>query len=234
MDGELELLDSCRSKLIEPYRPFLSIGEIDLFSFAPTSSRDENAIEVFRNLVDDYGTLGCVTVESVYSTTDLLPTLDDVLGTRHTLPPLSQTAIPGLLNNNKVPPLIINALPKLETLHKSLVLYIWLSLRLEVSFPDRPVAQELKTKCEAALEECLQRLPVLKMKKGAAVDVAGKAWEKKAEADRLGEGEGEEEGEGVEWVSGAEYQKTNKARIWMDVALLEEGEGVKKRLDSGK
>ncbi|ODO01391.1 hypothetical protein I350_06210 [Cryptococcus amylolentus CBS 6273] len=212
--------------VIEPYRQFLSIGEIDLFSFAPLSSRDEKAKEVFRNLVDDYVTLGCVTVESIYSTTDLLPTLDDVLETLQTLPPLSETAIPGLLKNSKkVPPLIINALPKLETLHKSLVLYIWLSLRLEVSFPDRLVAQEWKTKCEAALEECLQRLPGLKMKKGA-VDVAGKAWEKKAEAERVEEG--------VEWVSGAEYQKTKKARIWKDVALLEEGEGVKKRLDSGK
>ncbi|TYJ58722.1 hypothetical protein B9479_000558 [Cryptococcus floricola] len=128
------------------------------------------------------------------------------------------------LKKQKVPPLIINALPKLETLHKSLVLYIWLSLRLEVSFPDRLVAQELKTMCEAALEECLQRLPGLKLKKGAVDMAAGKAWEKKAEADRLGEGEG------VEWVSGAEYQKTKKARIWKDVALLEEEEGVKKRL----
>ncbi|TYJ51510.1 hypothetical protein B9479_007917 [Cryptococcus floricola] len=89
---------------------------------------------------------------------------------------------------------------------------------------DRLMAEELKTKCEAALEECLQRLQGWKMKIGA-VDMAGKAWEKKAEADRLGEGEG---------VSGAKNQKTKKVRIWKDVALLEEGEGVKKRLDSGK
>ncbi|ODO08281.1 hypothetical protein L198_00004 [Cryptococcus wingfieldii CBS 7118] len=144
--------------VIESYRPFLSISEIDLFSFAPLSSRDEKAKVVVRNLVDDYVTLG---------------------------------------------------------------------LCLEVSFPDRLVAQELKKKCEAALEECLQRVQGWKMKKGA-VDMAGRAWEKKAEADWLGEGKG------VEWVSRAEDQKTKKARIWKDVALLEEGKGVNKRLDSGK
>ncbi|ODN81169.1 hypothetical protein L202_03260 [Cryptococcus amylolentus CBS 6039] len=114
--------------VIEPYRQFFS--------------RDEKAKEVVRNLVDDYVTLGCAAVESIYSTTDLLLTLGDVLETLQTLPPLSETAIPGLLKKQKVPHLLINPLPKLETLHKSLVLYIWLSLRLEVSFPDRLVAQE--------------------------------------------------------------------------------------------
>ncbi|WVQ72915.1 hypothetical protein IAR50_002477 [Cryptococcus sp. DSM 104548] len=217
--------------VIEPYRQFLSITEIDLFSFAPLSSRDEKAKEVFRNLVDDYVTMGCVTVESIYSTTDLLSTLDEVLDVLKTLPPLSETVIPGL-KRAKVPSLIINGLPKLESLHKSLVLYIWLSLRLEVSFPDRLIAQDLKTKCEAALEECLQRLPGLKVKKGA-VDVAGKAWEKKAEEERQRQRQ-EEEGKKVEWVSGADHQKTKRARIWKNVALLDEEEGIKKRLDTGR
>ncbi|ODN97873.1 hypothetical protein I350_07508 [Cryptococcus amylolentus CBS 6273] len=118
--------------VIEPYRPFLSNSEIDIFSFAPLSSRDEKAKEVVRNLVDDYVTLGRGTVESVYPTTDLLPTLDDVLETLQTLSchPYPNELFQGSSKKQKVSPLVINALPALETLLKSLVLYIWLNLCL--------------------------------------------------------------------------------------------------------
>ncbi|KAM7462828.1 hypothetical protein LguiA_030949 [Lonicera macranthoides] len=50
------------------------------------------------------------------------------------------------------------ALKDLESIHKVLDLYVWLSFRLEESFPDRELASSQKAICSMLIEEFLERL----------------------------------------------------------------------------
>lgn len=47
------------------------------------------------------------------------------------------------------------ALKELESIHKVLDLYVWLSYRLEESFPDRELASSHKAICSMLIEEFL-------------------------------------------------------------------------------
>lgn len=49
------------------------------------------------------------------------------------------------------------ALQELESIHKVLELYVWLSFRLEDSFPDRELAASQKAICSMLIEEFLQQ-----------------------------------------------------------------------------
>ncbi|KAJ0981669.1 hypothetical protein J5N97_009924 [Dioscorea zingiberensis] len=51
-----------------------------------------------------------------------------------------------------------NALMELESIHKVLDLYVWLSFRLEDSFPDRELASSQKEICSLLIEEFLGRV----------------------------------------------------------------------------
>ncbi|RLN41999.1 ATP-dependent RNA helicase SUV3, mitochondrial [Panicum miliaceum] len=50
-----------------------------------------------------------------------------------------------------------NQLKELESVHKVLELYVWLSFRVEDSFPDREVAASQKSICSMLIEEYLER-----------------------------------------------------------------------------
>ncbi|XP_008224277.1 PREDICTED: DExH-box ATP-dependent RNA helicase DExH16, mitochondrial [Prunus mume] len=50
------------------------------------------------------------------------------------------------------------ALKELESIHKVLDLYVWLSFRLEESFPDRELASSQKSMCSMLIEDFLERL----------------------------------------------------------------------------
>jgi ATP-dependent RNA helicase SUPV3L1/SUV3 len=50
-----------------------------------------------------------------------------------------------------------NQLKELESIHKVLELYVWLSFRLEDSYPDRELAASQKSICSMLIEEYLER-----------------------------------------------------------------------------
>nr|XP_031859652.1 uncharacterized protein CI109_004927 [Kwoniella shandongensis]KAA5526724.1 hypothetical protein CI109_004927 [Kwoniella shandongensis] len=213
--------------LVEPLRDQLSLTEIDLFCFAPVNVRDDRAKAIFRTLVEDFAGRGVVEIDEILEESDLLGTLEEVEEALKTLPPLSSTTGPNA-ERPFVPQVMISSLPKLETLHKSLVLYIWLSFRLEVAFPDRGKAVEYKTRTEKVLEECLERLPGLKKKKAAKGKRSARGDEMKSWVlDRLESGRGDppaKEGQQVKWLDGNEVKKEKQRKIWKNVAMLEEGE----------
>ncbi|XP_062169524.1 DExH-box ATP-dependent RNA helicase DExH16, mitochondrial isoform X2 [Alnus glutinosa] len=67
---------------------------------------------------------------------------------------LREIFTPGTLQVPKTPA----ALKELESIHKVLDLYVWLSFRLEDSFPDRELASSQKAICSLLIEEFLERL----------------------------------------------------------------------------
>ncbi|KAH9621558.1 hypothetical protein KSS87_007335 [Heliosperma pusillum] len=66
---------------------------------------------------------------------------------------LKEIFTPGTLKVPTTP----TALQELESIHKVLELYVWLSYRLEDSFPDRELAASQKSICSMLIEEFLQQ-----------------------------------------------------------------------------
>ncbi|PRQ55226.1 putative mitochondrial degradasome RNA helicase subunit domain-containing protein [Rosa chinensis] len=67
---------------------------------------------------------------------------------------------PGKLQIPKTP----GALKELESIHKVLDLYVWLSFRLEESFPYRELASSQKSICHLLIKEFLERFGLQKQR----------------------------------------------------------------------
>lgn len=72
------------------------------------------------------------------------------------------------------------ALEQLESIHKFLILYLWLSFRLPVSFAERAQVTAVKDETEEMMQWCLQRKPSLKPLKsssaGGEADERAPSW----------------------------------------------------------
>ena len=154
------------SELLKGFTKDLTLKEMVTFGFAPVNLRDGKVVSAFQNFVRAYVTEGEVLLESALESGRLVPNLELVEKTSRTMhhPTQSETragAVPP-----PIPSTIVTAIPGLESLHKALVLYLWLSFRLPLNFPDRMIASEIKTRTEVMLDFCLERLPGLKRKRG--------------------------------------------------------------------
>lgn len=144
------------AEIVQPFRDSLTLGEMELFTLAPLNLRDERSKAIFQNIVHAYASRGVVEIGPVLESSGLVPLLEEMESLLGELPPLPtdpDEPFPA------TPPVIVHALPELESLHKSLVMYIWLSFRLSLAFTDRVKAQDLKERAEVVLEGCLERLP---------------------------------------------------------------------------
>ncbi|WVR06154.1 hypothetical protein IAU60_003184 [Kwoniella sp. DSM 27419] len=214
------------AEVVEPYRDQLSLHEIDLFCFAPVNVRDDRAKNIFRLLVQDFADRGCVRIDDIFTPSQLLHQLELVEETLRTLPPLPPVL--GIGRRLLTPPIIISSIPMLETLHKSLVLYIWLSFRLEVAFPDRNLAVDYKTRTELVLDQCLERLPGLRQKKHAKgerppeVDRLVRDWRRE---NVMPNGTRKVEGvprKGLAWLPRKVAERVKERKVWRDVHVLDE------------
>lgn len=147
------------AELLNNHEQDLSLAELATFTRAPVASRDESVVAAFRAYVSRYIADGCVEPVDALKDTGLLDALE--------LVELAKEAYPSAAKNSTktfkpLPPAIVSALPQLESLHRALVLYVWLSFRLELAFPGRAEAIEHKERAEDALEFLLDRLPGLK------------------------------------------------------------------------
>ncbi|OCF31260.1 mitochondrial RNA helicase [Kwoniella heveanensis BCC8398] len=215
--------------VVEPFRDRLSLKEIDQFCFAPVNVRDDRAKAIFRNLVEDFADQGCVNLDDIFASSRLLNQLDLVEETLRTLPPLPPVL--GIGRRLLTPPVIISSIPMLETLHKSLVLYIWLSFRLEVAFPDRAQAVEAKNRTEIVLDQCLERLPGLRQRKqsrgerGKEVDRLVRDWRR---ANVMPNGTRKVEGvprKGLTWLERNVAQRAKERQVWRNAKVIGGDEG---------
>lgn len=152
------------AELIEPARDVLTLAEADSFSMAPVNVRDPKLVDIFVSMVNGFADNYHVELEDVLESSELLEMLEEVEDALASLPPLPPHAAAS--SQYLAPPIAVKSIPALETLHKSLVTYIWLSYRLELGFPDRELAMSYKERAEKVLDLCLQRLPGVKEKRG--------------------------------------------------------------------
>ncbi|KAK3149366.1 hypothetical protein QOZ80_3AG0216450 [Eleusine coracana subsp. coracana] len=107
----------------------MSLGLYDkyLFCLSPVDLRDDISVQGLVQFAEMYAKKGIVRLKEIFT--------------------------PGTL----VVPKTHNQLQELESVHKVLELYVWLSFRLEDSFPDREVAASQKSICSMLIEEYLER-----------------------------------------------------------------------------
>jgi ATP-dependent RNA helicase SUPV3L1/SUV3 len=213
--------------VVEPLRGYLTLAEMETFSFAPVQQRDGLSVSVFEKVVTAFAHDGRVDLLECFNGTGLIKNLETVEEALKTLPPLptSENGLP----DRKVftPPILVAGIPLLETLHKSLVMYIWLSYRYDVSFPDRPLAVEIKTRTEVVLDQCLARLPGMKSKKNSSqargpVDRRSIRFAD-GKKDRAPMAKAKEKVE-VKWDSKGQDQQRRKSEIWKNVGMVGGGE----------
>ncbi|XP_062214618.1 ATP-dependent RNA helicase SUV3, mitochondrial isoform X2 [Phragmites australis] len=107
----------------------LPLGLYDkyLFCLSPVDMRDDISVQGLIQFAENYAKKGIVRLKEIFT--------------------------PGTLQVPKTH----NQLKELESVHKVLELYVWLSFRLEDSFPDRETAASQKSICSMLIEEYLER-----------------------------------------------------------------------------
>eukprot|EP00257_Ricinus_communis_P015505 XP_015573433.1 DExH-box ATP-dependent RNA helicase DExH16, mitochondrial isoform X1 [Ricinus communis] len=106
----------------------LSLNDKYLFCISPVDMNDEISSQGLTQFAENYAKKGIVRLKEIFT--------------------------PGTLQVPKTQ----TALKELESVHKVLDLYVWLSYRLEDSFPDRELAASQKAICSLLIEEFLERL----------------------------------------------------------------------------
>ncbi|KAJ8768473.1 hypothetical protein K2173_021626 [Erythroxylum novogranatense] len=106
----------------------LSLHDKYLFCISPVDMDDDISSQGLTQFAQSYAKKGIVRLKEIFT--------------------------PGTLRV----PQTENALKELESIHKVLDLYVWLSFRLEESFPDRELAASQKAICSMLIEEFLQGL----------------------------------------------------------------------------
>lgn len=105
----------------------LGLHEKYLFCISPVDVDDDIASQGLVQFAQTYAKTGIVHLREIFT--------------------------PGMLKVPKTPA----ALQELESIHKVLELYVWLSYRLDESFPDREMAASQKSICSMLIEEFLQQ-----------------------------------------------------------------------------
>ncbi|WOK91573.1 ATP-dependent RNA helicase SUV3, mitochondrial isoform X1 [Canna indica] len=116
----------------------LPLGLYDkyLFCISPVDMNDEIAAQGLTQFAENYAKKGIVQLREIFT--------------------------PGRLQVPKSQ----NSLKELESVHKVLDLYVWLSFRMEDSFPDCELASSQKAICSLLIEEFLERLGWQRQLKG--------------------------------------------------------------------
>ncbi|KAG8658689.1 DExH-box ATP-dependent RNA helicase DExH16, mitochondrial isoform X2 [Manihot esculenta] len=106
----------------------LSLHDKYLFCISPVDMNDEISSQGLTQFAENYAKKGIVRLKEIFTPGTLM--------------------VPKTQSN----------LEELESIHKVLDLYIWLSFRLEDFFPDRELAASQKSLCSLLIEQFLERL----------------------------------------------------------------------------
>ncbi|XP_028555451.1 ATP-dependent RNA helicase SUV3, mitochondrial [Dendrobium catenatum] len=106
----------------------LGLQEKYIFCISPVDMDDDISAQGLIQFAENYAKKGIVRLKEIFT--------------------------PGTLETLKTQV----ALKELESVHKVLDLYVWLSFRMEESFPDRELASSQKEICSLLIEEFLERL----------------------------------------------------------------------------
>ena len=143
---ELESIDKHTQHLdlIDSVAGSLTIADRLLLLMAPVGWRDELVVRAVIHMVEMYSTKLHVDYKKMLGHCDFLTLLDDVTSLMES-------------GSNQVAD---NMMQGLEALHKTLTVYVWMSFRQPVAYPDREEVEKLVDKVETAMNWCLDRVGI--------------------------------------------------------------------------
>ncbi|KAI0927832.1 hypothetical protein AcW1_005251 [Taiwanofungus camphoratus] len=121
----------------------LSLRDQVLLQLAPVPHRDAVAVNAIRCIMTLYRTHLRVGLREALKTSGLWDSYQDIL-----------TNMRSRFDIKTLP----DTLATLESIHKTLVAYLWLSYRLPVAFPDQGFAFQHRGLTEKAMDQCLEKL----------------------------------------------------------------------------
>lgn len=145
----------------------LSISERERFSVAPANIRDERLMILLSHMVTAYASGNLIKFQDVERGLGMLDVLREVQD-------------PSSRQRGDV-----NSLMILESLHRGMTLYLWLSFRFPLSFCARPEVEALKVEAEKAIDDCLDAIRAgrkTRLAKRAAQEERGESGQKGAVA----------------------------------------------------
>ncbi|ORX40270.1 P-loop containing nucleoside triphosphate hydrolase protein [Kockovaella imperatae] len=206
------------SEVIDAFASHLSLHEMSVFNAAPVNLKDPVLKHILGTTIHLYTRTNEVKLKDVFRASELPKKLDVIEATLAILPPLPPVL--GIGRLPLLPPIVISSIPSLETLHKGLVLYLWLSFRLPLAFPDREAAEQLKQRCEVVLEDCIERIPGVRQKKHLERtregDRAVANWRATFVAPNGTKKFEGSDPKGVQWVEEAIAQRLKNKGAWND------------------
>ncbi|THG95782.1 hypothetical protein EW026_g5938 [Hermanssonia centrifuga] len=125
----------------------LTLSDRLLLQHAPILWRDPVAVRAVVQVMKMYKTDMFVDYRKLLKDTDMQASLDEALVMMETGE--TQGASEEMMSG-------------LESLHKTLVLYIWMSFRSSVAFPEREAVEEVKNQTEKVMDWCLQCMSTVK------------------------------------------------------------------------
>ncbi|MCO5549616.1 hypothetical protein L7F22_003089 [Adiantum nelumboides] len=165
----------------------LTLTERNAFSNAPINMRDEELVTLFGNMVRLYAYGNLNSFEDVEKGSGLLDILHEVERVHRAHKP-EEFENEALEDDNEraeksiksdkeaAASLDINTLISLETLHRGLTVYRWLSMRFPIAFPFYTDAADTKLRTERAIDYCLELIRANRQRRLLAL---GRKTEKK-------------------------------------------------------
>ncbi|EGN96410.1 hypothetical protein SERLA73DRAFT_186151 [Serpula lacrymans var. lacrymans S7.3] len=139
------------AKFVDTFANDLTFEDKLLYMSAPISWSDPAFLEVLKRFVRMYQSQIRVDIYTALRSAPFLPMLTEI----------EELMSTGQLRFSPSP----KTLPTLETLHKVLVLYMWLGNRNGMAYYQRDEVYDLKVRTEHALEWCLEKLSKLRYKR---------------------------------------------------------------------
>ena len=207
----------------------LTLFEREKFANSPANTRDERLMVLLANMVNVYSQGQLVTFDAVDEELGMLETLRKIENLRkHARASMATTGehraellrkdLLGSEFSFEITDLMI-----LETLHRGLTLYLWLSFRFPTAFCHTEQVGQYKERTEGAIDFCLVAIKALRIQRMAKPPHArsgdqaekksvspGEHWQVKEEPWYAGKGKAEAGGGGNGWQS-AEPRAGSKA-----------------------
>ncbi|TFK24669.1 ATP-dependent RNA helicase suv3 [Coprinopsis marcescibilis] len=128
-------------EFLDTYAKSLTSKEWVLYLHAPVPWRDPNVVAVMRNFMDQTREGTHADLEAALKTTIFMDTME---------------RYERVIENGRPVRCGLRDLSTLESFHKSLVLYIWMSFRAPVMYCDAELATTLKIRLEKVLQQALE------------------------------------------------------------------------------
>lgn len=155
-----KLMDA--AMVVDAMCPQKSIAIRSVLVQAPVPWRVEGASPIFEQMLSVYASGQKVDPEAVFTDAGLMVILEDVADAQEEAERRKEVSKEGSDPGHDTPVLKVSEassrLEALELLHKMACVYLWMSYRFPIAFPETERTEEIKLAAESGIEFCLEMI----------------------------------------------------------------------------